>query len=77
MNKQVESLFDQSNRPPCDTESRKKVFQQIQTLITNDSPYIFLNYHTGYTFLNKRVIPNPPSPLGISYYPEQWYMQSP
>ena len=77
VNKEVEKLFDQSNRPPCDTDSRKKVFQQIQTLISNDSPYIFLNYHTGYAFLNQRVVPNPSSPLGIGYYPEQWYMQSP
>ncbi len=76
VNKQVEALFDQANRPPCDTESRKKVFQQIQQIISTDSPYIFLVYNVGYAFLNQRVVPNPPSPLGINYAPEKWYMKT-
>jgi peptide/nickel transport system substrate-binding protein len=77
VNKDVENLFAQSNRPPCDTASRKKVFQQIQSILSNESPYIFLVYSTGYEFLNKRVVPNPPTGLGISYFPEQWYMTTP
>lgn len=77
VNKQVEDLFTQSNRPPCDTDSRKKVFQQIQQIISTDAPYIFLTFRTGYQFLNKRIVPNDPTPLGISYYPEKWYMTTP
>ncbi len=77
VNKQVEALFDQANRPPCDTASRKKVFQQIQQIIATESPYIFLVYNAGYAFVNKRVVPNDPSPLGISYYPEKWYIKAP
>ncbi len=77
VNKKVEQLFDQANRPPCDTASRKKVFQEIQQTIATDSPYIFLVYNAGYAFLNKRVVPNDPSPLGISYLPEKWYIKTP
>jgi peptide/nickel transport system substrate-binding protein len=77
VNKQVEALFDQANRPPCDTASRKKVFQQIQQAISTDSPYIFLAYSVGYAFLNKRVIPNDPTSLGINYYPERWFIKTP
>jgi peptide/nickel transport system substrate-binding protein len=76
VNKQVETLFNQSNTPPCDTASRKKVFQQIQQTIASDSPYIFLVYNLGYAFLNQRVVPNDPSPLGINYYIEKWYLKT-
>jgi peptide/nickel transport system substrate-binding protein len=77
INKQVESLFEQSNHPPCDAASRKKPFQQIQQIISTESPYIFLDFRTGYEFLNKRVVPNDPGPLGVSYFLEQWYLKSP
>ncbi|MBI5030730.1 MAG: hypothetical protein HZB51_09400 [Chloroflexi bacterium] len=74
VNKDLEKLFEQSNRPPCDDQSRKKVFQQIQKTVSTDSPYVFLMYRTGYAFLNKRITPNDPTALGISYFPEQWYI---
>lgn len=74
VNPDVDKLFDQSNHPPCDTDSRKKVFQQIQKTISADSPYVFLVYQTGFALLNKRIVPNEPTRLGISYFPEQWYI---
>ncbi len=77
INKQVEDLFAQANRPPCDNASRKKVFGQIQSIISNDSPYIFLTYATGYAFLNQRVVPSPPSSMGIGYSYEKWYLKTP
>jgi peptide/nickel transport system substrate-binding protein len=72
----VEKLYDQSNQPPCDANTRKQVFRQIQKTISSDSPYIFLVYYTGYAFLNKRIVPNESTRLGISYFPEQWYITS-
>jgi peptide/nickel transport system substrate-binding protein len=72
VNKEIEKMFDQSNLPPCDLVSRKKVFAQIQKLVSTEEPYIFLTYRTGYAFVNKRIVPNEPSPLGIAYAPEQW-----
>lgn len=74
VNKDVEKLFDQANKPPCEADTRKKIFGQIQKTIATDAPYIFLTYRTGYAFVNKRVIPNEPTPLGIAYFPEQWFL---
>ncbi|MCI0478308.1 MAG: ABC transporter substrate-binding protein, partial [Anaerolineales bacterium] len=76
VNKDVEKLFDQANKAPCDADTRKKIFGQIQKTISTDAPYIFLTYRTGYAFVNKRVIPNEPTPLGITYFPEQWFLIS-
>ncbi len=77
VNKDVEALFDKANHAPCDTASRKQVFQQIQQKLSADSPYIFLVYDVGYAFLNKRVVPNDPTALGINYFPEKWYLKTP
>lgn len=74
VNRDVEKLYEQSNRPPCEVDARKQIFGQIQKSITNDAPYVFLVYHTGYAFVNKRVVPNEATKLGISYAPEQWYI---
>ncbi|MBM3128872.1 MAG: hypothetical protein FJ009_09660 [Chloroflexi bacterium] len=74
VNKDVETLFAQANHAPCNADARKKVFAQIQKTITTDAPYIFLTHRTGYAFVNKRVVPNAPTPLGIAYFPEQWYI---
>jgi peptide/nickel transport system substrate-binding protein len=74
INKNVEDLFNKSNLPPCTIEARKKVFQQIQQIISTDSPYIFLVYNTGYAFANKRIVVNPPGVLGINYQVGDWYI---
>ena len=54
VNKQVEDLFEQSHRE-FDTEKRKAIFAQIQKLITDDAPYVFLYEGQSYTGFNKRV----------------------
>lgn len=41
VNTQVEALFEQSHREFA-LEKRKPIFTQIQQLITNDAPYVFL-----------------------------------
>ncbi len=74
VNPEVERLFAQTNQPPCDADTRKQVFAQIQKIIATDVPYIFLVYHSGYAFIHQRVVPNTPSPLGIDYFPEQWFI---
>lgn len=74
VNPEVERLFAQTNKPPCTSDVRNQAFAQIQKIIATDVPYIFLVYHTGYAFVHKRVVPNAPSPLGIDYFPEQWFM---
>lgn len=74
VNPEVERLFAQTNKPPCSSDARHQAFAQIQKIIATDVPYIFLVYHIGYAFVHQRVVPNPPSPLGIDYFPEQWFM---
>lgn len=77
VNPEVERLFAQTNKPPCTSDARQSAFVQIQKIIATDVPYIFLVYHTGYAFVHQRVVPNAPSPLGIDYFPEQWFMTKP
>jgi peptide/nickel transport system substrate-binding protein len=54
VNKQVEALFDQSHKE-FDQAKRKEIFAQIQTLIVNDEPYVFLYENQAYTGINKRI----------------------
>jgi peptide/nickel transport system substrate-binding protein len=74
VNREVEKLYTQANRPPCEVDARKKTFAQIQQILANDVPYVFLVYRTDYAFINKRIAPNEPTKLGITYAPEQWYV---
>ncbi|HEY3081907.1 MAG TPA: ABC transporter substrate-binding protein [Chloroflexota bacterium] len=73
VNKRVEQLYDQGGRE-FDREKRKKIYQDIQQILSTELPYVFLVYQTGWTFLNKRVVPNTPGPLGIGYETEKWQL---
>jgi peptide/nickel transport system substrate-binding protein len=75
VNKQVEQLYTQGNTPPCDSSRRKGIYQHIQQIISEDSPYIFLVYNTSYAFVNKRIVVNPPTALGINYDLSAWRVQ--
>ncbi|MGE5263946.1 MAG: ABC transporter substrate-binding protein [Acidobacteriota bacterium] len=75
INKDIERLYEASNHPPCDADSRKKVFQKIRSILSNDSPYVFLTSRRGFAFLNPRVVPNEPSRLGIDYRLEKWSLR--
>ncbi|MCL4487115.1 MAG: ABC transporter substrate-binding protein [Chloroflexi bacterium] len=70
-NKQQEDLWDQGEKE-YDPARRKVIYQQIQQILSQDSPYIFLAYRTGWSFLNKRVVPNPTTRLGINYDLYKW-----
>jgi peptide/nickel transport system substrate-binding protein len=72
VNKQVEDLFDQSHRE-FDMEKRKAIFAQIQQLIVNDEPYVFLYESQSYTGFNKRVGGINVGKLG-PYSMNQWYV---
>lgn len=74
INKAVEDLFVEGNAPPCDTNRRREIYQQIQQIISDDSPYVFLVYNSAFAFVNKRVVVNPPSALGINYRINEWYV---
>jgi len=74
VNKRVEELFDQGSKE-FDREKRKKIYQEIQSILSTDAPYVFLVYGLGWTFLNKRVHPNSPTRLGVNYERHKWWIE--
>jgi peptide/nickel transport system substrate-binding protein len=73
IDKKQEALWDQADKE-FDPAKRKALYQQIQQIISEDSPYIFLAYRLGWSFQNKRIVPNPPTRMGIRYDIANWYI---
>jgi len=72
VNKEVEALFEEATTA-CDDLSR--IYGDIQRILAEDSPYIFLFQSESYAALNKRVKGIRPTPLGIGYNLEDWYIE--
>ncbi|HWP29690.1 MAG TPA: ABC transporter substrate-binding protein [Chloroflexota bacterium] len=76
VNKQVEELFKQGARE-FDRERRKQIYQEIQRILAEDQPYIFLYMPKSYEGINKRIAGIKPSPLGLDWNIEEWYVAQP
>jgi len=76
VNPQIEDLFKQG-AIPFDQAERKPYYDQIQRILAEDSPYIFLFFSKTFTGVNKRVVVNEPKRLGIAYDIQEWYIQAP
>ncbi|MBN1221053.1 MAG: hypothetical protein JXM69_19180, partial [Anaerolineae bacterium] len=65
INKDVEALFEEAGKT-YDTEFRKEKYQEVQRIIAEESPYVFLFYNKVWSGQNNRIkgIDNS-SPLGI------------
>lgn len=74
VNKKVEALFKEAGAT-YDTAFRKEKYQQIQRIIAEDSPYIFLFYNKAWSGQNKRIKGIIESPLGITWNFEDWYIE--
>ncbi|MCC7103712.1 MAG: hypothetical protein IT307_01095, partial [Chloroflexi bacterium] len=74
VNKQVEQLFDQGSKE-FDFDKRKQIYQQIQQIISEDAPYVFLTYDMGYSAINSRIAGIVPTKLGIGYNLDKWYVK--
>jgi peptide/nickel transport system substrate-binding protein len=74
VNKRVEELFQEGARE-FDTEQRKRAYQEIQKILADDEPYIFLTMSKAYTGVNNRIGGIQPTPLGIRHNIEQWYVK--
>lgn len=74
VNKEVEELFRLGARE-FDREKRKQIYQKIQQIISSDLPYIFLTTNMSYTGINKRVKGIQPTPLGIEYNMNKWWIE--
>jgi peptide/nickel transport system substrate-binding protein len=74
INKEVEKLYEEAGAN-CDLEFRKEKYQQIQKIIAEDAPYIFLFYNKSWSGQNKRVKGIIPTALGIGWNMEDWYIE--
>ncbi len=74
INKEVERLFEEAGSN-CDLEFRKEKYQQIQRIIAEDAPYIFLFYNKSWSGQNKRIKGIVPTALGIGWNMEDWYIE--
>jgi peptide/nickel transport system substrate-binding protein len=74
VNKHLEELFDQGVRE-FDREKRTKIYQEIQSILSTDAPYVFLTFNMAYVGMNNRVGGIEPTALGIGYNRERWYIK--
>jgi peptide/nickel transport system substrate-binding protein len=75
VNKDVEALFKEAGAT-YDTEFRKEKYQEIQRIIAEESPYIFLFYNKSWSGQNNRVQGIQPTVLGIGWNFEDWYLMA-
>jgi peptide/nickel transport system substrate-binding protein len=77
VNKDVEKLFDEAGggAGTCDLDFRKQKYQEIQKILADESPYIFLWYQKAWSGQNKRIQGIEPTVLGIGWNQEDWYIK--
>ena len=76
INPEVERLFEEGGKT-YDNEIRKEKYQEIQRIIAEDSPYVFLFYSKARSGQNKRIQGIEPTALGIGWNSEDWYIMEP
>jgi peptide/nickel transport system substrate-binding protein len=74
VNKDVEALFEEGGGT-YDTEFRKEKYQEVQRIIAEESPYIFLYYSKTWSGQNKRIKGIEPTVLGIGWNSEDWFIE--
>ncbi|RME96901.1 MAG: hypothetical protein D6768_20935 [Chloroflexi bacterium] len=74
INKDVEALFDEAGKT-YDTEFRKGKYQEVQRIIAEDAPYVFLFYSKRWSGQNNRIKGIVPTALGIGWNQEDWYIE--
>ncbi len=75
MNKDVERLFAEGGAT-YDTEVRKEKYGEVQRIIAEEAPYVFLFYQRAWSGQNNRIQGIEPTPLGIGWNMEDWYIQA-
>jgi len=74
INKDVERLFVEA-AATYDLEVRKQKYGEIQQILAQDAPYIFLYYQKAWSGQNKRIQGIEPTILGIGWNSEDWYIE--
>ncbi|MDI9549475.1 MAG: ABC transporter substrate-binding protein, partial [Chloroflexota bacterium] len=75
VNKDVEQLFAEGGAT-YDTEVRKEKYGEVQRIIAEEAPYVFLFYQKAWSGQNNRIQGIEPTPLGIGWNMEDWYIQA-
>jgi peptide/nickel transport system substrate-binding protein len=71
-NPKVDELYKKAETVPgCKQADRKAVYVEIQKILAEDQPYIFLYTNENLTVYNKRWILNPLTGVGVQYNTEQ------
>jgi peptide/nickel transport system substrate-binding protein len=74
INPKLEALFEEAGKT-YDTEFRKEKYQEIQAILAEDLPYVFLYYQKTWSGQNKRIMGIEPKALGIGWNSEDWYIE--
>lgn len=76
-NSQVDALFQKAaSLPGCNQNERKAMYGQIQKLVTQEVPYVFLFEAESLAGISDRIVVNKLSPLGFGYRPWEWYSKT-
>lgn len=73
-NPQIDKL-EEEGRTTIAQASRKKIYQQIEAILAEDQPYLFLYSSDGIDGVNKRVQgPMTDSPRGLTWNIDRWFI---
>ena len=74
INPEMEAIFKEAGAT-YDNEFRKEKYQEVQAILAEDTPYIFLYYQKTWSGQNKRIKGIDPRPLGIGWNSEDWFIE--
>ncbi len=75
VNKEVDQLFKEGGAT-YDIDVRSEKYGEVQRIIAEEAPYVFLFYQKAWSGQNNRIQGIEPTPLGIGWNMEDWYIQA-
>jgi peptide/nickel transport system substrate-binding protein len=73
-NPEVEALFEEGGKT-YDTPVRIEKYGEVQRIIAEEAPYVFLYYSKSWSGQNNRIQGIIPTALGIGWNSEDWYIE--
>lgn len=75
INHDVEQLFREGGAT-YDTELRRELYGEVQRIIAEEAPYVFLFYQKAWSGQNNRIQGIEPTALGIGWNSADWYIEA-
>ena len=72
-NPEVDELLEKG-RSTCVEADRKKYYDQLQEVLAEDQPIVFLYFRDGLPVVSSRVRGIVPAPIGINYNFNEWFV---